>query len=227
MSRQPSPAPPTLHNNQMYHQQPATSSSSKQRTKPFATNIPGGADDVKYQAKYKELKKKVKEIELDNDRLYLKLLLAKKNIRRMNLERAILYERLAAVPPTPGRHTQELPPEHDPMYAQPPSGPTDPSHSVDPRDQALQDYLRNNPNARVVRGPDDRIVAIEDPTANGSREHSGASGPPPHGLPIVQHYHDPNLTRILLRHVLLNSQIIILVYIPVVLLEERIEIRPK
>lgn len=63
MSRQPSPGLPSSHNNQMYHQQPL-SSSSKQRTKPFATNIPGGADDVKYQAKYKELKKKVKEIEL-------------------------------------------------------------------------------------------------------------------------------------------------------------------
>ena len=101
-----------MHNtNQMYHQQALPSSSAKQRTKPFTANLPGGADDVKYQAKYKELKKKVKEIELvrpsaarctplrgcdmllltlhqDNDRLYLKLLLAKKNIRRMNLERA-------------------------------------------------------------------------------------------------------------------------------------------
>ena len=64
MSRQPSPAPPSLHSNQMYHQQPLQSSSKQPRTKPFSQNVPGGADDVKYQAKYKELKKKVKEIEL-------------------------------------------------------------------------------------------------------------------------------------------------------------------
>ena len=64
MSRQPSPGPPPLRNNQMYHQPALPSSSSKQRTKPFTANLPGGADDVKYQAKYKELKKKVKEIEL-------------------------------------------------------------------------------------------------------------------------------------------------------------------
>ena len=48
----------------MYHQQPMPSTSSKTRTKPFQNNLPGGAEDVKYQAKYKELKKKVKEIEL-------------------------------------------------------------------------------------------------------------------------------------------------------------------
>lgn len=92
----------------MYHQIPLAPSSSKQRTKSSVPGITAGAEDVKYHAKYKELKKKVKEIELvcptsnytarsavltcfwlqDNDRLYMKLLLAKKNIRRMNLERA-------------------------------------------------------------------------------------------------------------------------------------------
>jgi hypothetical protein len=108
MSRQPSPGPAhSSHSLQMYHQPPLAPSSSKQKNKPHVPGITAGAEDVKYQAKYKELKKKVKEIELvctlsicsaicpmltgvykDNDRLYLKLLMAKKNIRRMNLERA-------------------------------------------------------------------------------------------------------------------------------------------
>ncbi|OBZ76554.1 hypothetical protein A0H81_03851 [Grifola frondosa] len=114
MSRQPSPPIPNYHiNPPATFAPPALAAlpayAYKQKQKQFVSGITAGVEDVKYQAKYKELKKKVKEIESDNDRLYFKLLLAKKNIRRMNLERAILYERLAAVPPTPGRHTQELP----------------------------------------------------------------------------------------------------------------------
>ena len=49
------------------------------------------------------------------------------------------------------------------MYAQQPSGPPDSSHSVDPHDQALQEYLRINPNLRMIQGRDGRVVAIEDP----------------------------------------------------------------
>ncbi|KAF8525294.1 hypothetical protein JB92DRAFT_1315833 [Gautieria morchelliformis] len=43
------------------------------------------------------MKRKVKEIELDNDRLHLKCLKARKNIQRLRLERAILYERLSTM----------------------------------------------------------------------------------------------------------------------------------
>ena len=48
----------------MYHQIPHAPSSSKQKAKPHVPGITAGAEDVKYQAKYKELRKKVKEIEL-------------------------------------------------------------------------------------------------------------------------------------------------------------------
>lgn len=90
--------PPGLANNPQFIQ--------KQKSKNYVAGITAGVEDVKYQAKYKELKRKVKEIEAvsnifcchrvadsslppqDNDKLYFKLLLAKKNIRRMNLERA-------------------------------------------------------------------------------------------------------------------------------------------
>ena len=48
----------------MFHQIPLAPSSSKQKTRSHVPGITAGAEDVKYQAKYKELKKTVKEIEL-------------------------------------------------------------------------------------------------------------------------------------------------------------------
>ncbi|KAI0832644.1 hypothetical protein BC628DRAFT_1528795 [Trametes gibbosa] len=154
--------------------------------------ITAGAEDVKYQAKYRELKKKVKEIESDNDRLYFKLLLAKKNIRRMNLERAILYERLAAVPPTPGRHTQELPAEQDPMFHPQPPAPSEHARVIDPNDREVSEYLRAHPTARLITGPDGRVVAIEDTPTVDARGVAVPSGPPPpHGVPLVHGFrHD-------------------------------------
>lgn len=53
MSRNPSPAPPSA---------PASRSKHKSYT-PIGITAGAGADDVKYQAKYKELKRKVKDIE--------------------------------------------------------------------------------------------------------------------------------------------------------------------
>lgn len=62
MSRQPSPGPSqTGSATPAFASAPAPSNRSK--PKPFAPGIAAGAEDVKYQAKYKELKRKVKEIE--------------------------------------------------------------------------------------------------------------------------------------------------------------------
>ena len=55
MSPMPSPAPLPPQNQ--------TSVSSRHKHKPFAIGIAAGAEDAKYQAKYKELKRKVKDIE--------------------------------------------------------------------------------------------------------------------------------------------------------------------
>jgi len=82
----------------------------KQKSKTFTPGIAAGAEDVKYQNKYKELKRKVKEIEAvsidawyfppykrshsgvkDNDKLQFKVLQAKKSINRMKIERASVY----------------------------------------------------------------------------------------------------------------------------------------
>lgn len=260
MSRQHSPSPGhPMHSNPPYQLHTAASSSSQtnvsvsvsngaggpgkaqQKPKGFAPGITASAEDVKYQTKHKELKRKVKEIELvrtmllilfsvlgitltrglatfvfsnmqDNDKLYLKLLLAKKNIRRMNLERAcvqgccylfraspelthppvtcpsILYERLAAVPPTPGRHSQDLPPEQDPVFA-PPQPPQDHPRGPDVNDHALAEYLHAHPNARIVRGTDGNVIAIEDTPPVDPRGPVALSGPPPpHGIPLVHNF---------------------------------------
>ena len=79
---------------------------------------------------------------------------------------SILYERLAAVPPTPGRHTQELPPEQDPIFHAQPPVPPEHARVIDPNDRELSEYIRNHPTARIIQGPDGRVVAIEDTPAN-------------------------------------------------------------
>jgi hypothetical protein len=97
MSRHPSPGPST--------QPPQPAISARQKQKPYTIGIAAGAEDAKYQAKYKELKRKVKDIETvgsflvqlasnflislqDNDKLHYKVLQAKRSIQRMKLERA-------------------------------------------------------------------------------------------------------------------------------------------
>ncbi|EJD01591.1 uncharacterized protein FOMMEDRAFT_90276, partial [Fomitiporia mediterranea MF3/22] len=103
-SQRGAPAPGTV----------ATSSSSSGRTKSraYQSGIAAGAEDVKYAAKYRDLKAKVKDIESDNDRLLFKVLQAKRNIQRAKLERAILYERLGALPASPPPGNAPLPPQH-------------------------------------------------------------------------------------------------------------------
>lgn len=54
MSAAPSPAPQPL---------PPQQSSTRQKKQPLQMGIAAGAEDAKYQAKYKELKRKVKDIE--------------------------------------------------------------------------------------------------------------------------------------------------------------------
>lgn len=74
------------------------------------------------------------------------------------------------------------------MFVQQPQLPQEQSRAVDLDDRILEDYLRSNPNARVIQRPDGKVVAIEDPAAH-ARGALGLSGPPPpHGVPIVRVY---------------------------------------
>ncbi|KAF9100566.1 Non-histone chromosomal protein 6 [Mortierella sp. AM989] len=52
------------------------------------------ADDIKYKRKYKDLKKRIRDIEEDNDILNIKLSRARKNIHRLRVERSFLFDRL-------------------------------------------------------------------------------------------------------------------------------------
>lgn len=52
------------------------------------------SDETKYCRKYKDLKKRIRDIEEDNDRLTVKLQRLKKNITRLRVERSFLFEKL-------------------------------------------------------------------------------------------------------------------------------------
>ncbi|KIS66787.1 uncharacterized protein UMAG_04849 [Mycosarcoma maydis] len=98
----------------------------KTKSKAYSSTVAIQGDAAKYRLKYKELKKKVREIEVENDKLHLKTLGIKRSIQRMRLERAILYERLeaesqatpgvAAYPPMPTQH-YDIEARHDDSYA--------------------------------------------------------------------------------------------------------------
>lgn len=61
MSRQPSPGPSQQ---QPFHPPvAATAPPVRTKSKAYSSGIAAGAEDVKYAAKYKDLKRKVKEIE--------------------------------------------------------------------------------------------------------------------------------------------------------------------
>ncbi|KAG0046852.1 non-histone protein [Gryganskiella cystojenkinii] len=55
---------------------------------------PSAAEEAKYRRKYKDLKRRVRDIEEDNDILSIKLVKAKVDIRRLRVERGLLQERL-------------------------------------------------------------------------------------------------------------------------------------
>lgn len=159
MSRHPSPAPSN----------PAAQplSALRQKQKPFAVGSAAGADDVIYQAKYKELKRKVKDIESDNDKLHIKVMNARVSIQRMKMERAILYERLSIVPPFPA--VQERGAQSHLAQSLPPPRPVSATHHRhDSRDhpsmetdQPLKDYIRSSGD-RVNTGTDGRLGPVTD-----------------------------------------------------------------
>ncbi|KAH7930661.1 hypothetical protein BV22DRAFT_1124696 [Leucogyrophana mollusca] len=165
MSHNKSPGPSVNSHPQMFGQS-VSAPATRQKNKTYATGIAAGVEDEKYQAKYKELRRKVKEIELDNDKLHFKVLQAKKSISRMKLERAVLYERLSAVPPSPDVHDHHaLPPIH-PGPGIPPQHAhhighhhhRDHSHPADMNDHGAMDYMHPNSTVRIIYGPDGRPI---------------------------------------------------------------------
>ncbi|KAN0063846.1 hypothetical protein ACQY0O_003451 [Thecaphora frezii] len=102
----------------------------KTKSKAYSSTVAIQGDAAKYRLKYKELKKKVREIETENEKLHFKTLRIKRNIQRMRLERAILYERLESeTAPTsyraPSQHHYDdrYPPSHHSQSGAPTGGP--------------------------------------------------------------------------------------------------------
>lgn len=107
MSRHPSPGP--SHSGPQNTQHGPSAPSARRSRPAHSIGIAAGAEDVKYQAKYKDLKRKVKEIEgvssldflvtttpsllllQENDKLHFKILQAKRSLQRMKLERACVF----------------------------------------------------------------------------------------------------------------------------------------
>ncbi|KAG5648845.1 hypothetical protein DXG03_000194 [Asterophora parasitica] len=173
MSAHPSPGP----------------SAPRHKPKPLTIGIAAGAEDAKYQAKYKDLKRKVKEIETDNDKLHFKVLQAKRSIQRMKLERAILYERLAGTPtpvdvqarhggPPPMHQAPGAPPH--PLFSRSHSGghyqEIDSSHLSMEYERPMADYPPPHDRARMVSGPDGRPVSVMASVGPGVAPPSHVSG---------------------------------------------------
>ncbi|KAG0200615.1 hypothetical protein BGX28_006347 [Mortierella sp. GBA30] len=72
---------------------PALKKTSKEPRK-FDPLSQSTLEDEKYKRKYKDLKRRVRGIEEDNDVLNLKLVRAKENIRRLRVERGLLFDKL-------------------------------------------------------------------------------------------------------------------------------------
>ncbi|KAF9164007.1 hypothetical protein BGX21_000408 [Mortierella sp. AD011] len=65
------------------------------------------ADDIKYKRKYKDLKKRIRDIEEDNDILNIKLSRARKNIHRLRVERRLDHSENAAHPSASSSSTSD------------------------------------------------------------------------------------------------------------------------
>ena len=78
------------------------------------------------------------------------------------------------------------------MFAHQAQGQPEPARLAPDDRQALDEYLRNNPNARVIEDHDGRVIAIED-GSGGRGSALGITGPPPpRGIPVVPAYrHEP------------------------------------
>ncbi|KAI0268128.1 hypothetical protein BC834DRAFT_968348 [Gloeopeniophorella convolvens] len=160
MSRQPSPGP-------SHYPPSAQHNNNRQKGKNYTQGIAAGAEDAKYKAKYRELKKKVREIELDNDKLQIKVLQSKRNIQRLRLERAILYERLSSRQAFSNAHpvqpTHSYPPPHNQPYGHPQSRESLESNFIvlEPNDHhGMEHYRAHGFVIRVMAGPDGQPVHV-------------------------------------------------------------------
>ncbi|KAA1466578.1 hypothetical protein DENSPDRAFT_43649 [Dentipellis sp. KUC8613] len=183
MSRHPSPGP-----SQLASHGPTFHANSRQKSnKVHTTGIAAGAEDAKYKAKYRELRKKVREIEADNDKLYFKTLQAKRNIQRMRIERAILYERLSAHIPASPRAPERHASHYHPVQHQQPAGHAPHHHRdyqepagapLDPNDPAAEYHRNHGSFGRIAQTSDGHPILVAEPAPGIGMANS------PHAVPL-------------------------------------------
>ncbi|KAI7937868.1 hypothetical protein MJO29_015183 [Puccinia striiformis f. sp. tritici] len=67
------------------------------KSKAYSNPLPSVADENRYATKCHELRARIRDIERENLSTQLKILQSKKNVSRLRIERAVLYEALAAI----------------------------------------------------------------------------------------------------------------------------------
>ncbi|CCA70477.1 hypothetical protein PIIN_04415 [Serendipita indica DSM 11827] len=167
------------------------------KSKAYQTTIAAEADDLKYESKYKELKKKVKEVEEDNEQLYVKILQAQQSIQRLRLERALIYERLGKlappqVAPVPQPvHVQSIVDDHPhPHHPPAASSSTVPAaHQPHPLSQSFTATHRDQERDARSNGPPAPYTSIpreRDPVSSAYQYSSSRTGPPAAPLPPMK-----------------------------------------
>ncbi|TRM68206.1 hypothetical protein BD626DRAFT_565060 [Schizophyllum amplum] len=146
MSRQPTPAPRDS-------ESAAPDAHFGQQSTEIPADVTAPVTETNYITKYKDLKRKVEDIETENDKLYLKVLHAKRNIQRMKLERAVLYERLTTIPPSPELRDRSLP-------VPPPVLPSEPAAPMPPH-RASPPHTIPAPNGESYRTRPAAVVSPE------------------------------------------------------------------
>lgn len=122
----------------------------------FANPITSQAEELKYKTKYRELKAKVGEVEEDNTKLQLKILKSKKNIQRLRIERAILYDRLQSNTTPTNPYALNL--SHLAALATNPTSSTAPPTILDPPTYPLLDP--NAPTSFIAELDERKRLAI-------------------------------------------------------------------
>ncbi|CDR98989.1 uncharacterized protein SPSC_00681 [Sporisorium scitamineum] len=84
----------------------------KTKSKAYSSTVAIQGDAAKYRLKYKELKRKVREIEFENDKLHYWALFIKRRCQRMRLERSLILDFLVTESQATPRTAGYPPPQH-------------------------------------------------------------------------------------------------------------------
>ncbi|WAQ91619.1 hypothetical protein PtA15_15A8 [Puccinia triticina] len=175
------------------------------KSKAYSNPLPSIADEQRYGTKCHELRAKIREIERENQNIQLKILQSKKNVSRLRIERAVLYEALATVSASAFKAKGIIvPPEAQPSTCNAPLSALNPTpapsipsphngyhpQSIPPPSRAYNDppQAANNhgqvPNRSFNRStepvPINGITGLLNSNVNNTNSHHGPPPPIPH-----------------------------------------------